>query len=288
MRIVIIGSGGRLGAALARAWRDRHAVVVFDRKGLDLSRPEIIADRLEPLAFDAIVLTGAITGLEACQENPDAARAANVLGPAQIADLCARRGARLIYTSTDYVYDGSRPGLRAETDPTGPLGVYAATKLEGEQRVLAASEAHLALRVSWIFGPDRPGFPDSIISRAQKNRTVDAISDKWSIPTYSHDLAGWIEPLLADHPVGGVMNLASSGSATWYEYAQASLDIARSLGVRLACEKITPSALAAAPFSVPRPIHTAMSSEKYTRLTGLAPRPWRDALADYLARCYSH
>src|SRR5687768_8661944 len=104
VRVVIIGTGGRLGGALARHFRLRgKAVMAFDHKGMDLTRPEMIRDRLEPLSFEAVVLSGAMTQLDECEAKPDEAEAANVTGPRLVAEICATRKARLIHISTDYV-----------------------------------------------------------------------------------------------------------------------------------------------------------------------------------------
>jgi dTDP-4-dehydrorhamnose reductase len=292
MRTIVIGSGGRLGAAVSRHLRRcGHAVIAFDRKSLDLTRPEIISDRLEPLAFDACVVTAALTSLEYCEAHADEALAVNAAGPETVARICARRRARLIHVSTDYVYDGTRPGLRSENDPAVPLGHYASSKLEGERRILEATAGRaLIVRTSWVFGPDRPAFPDTIIERAQRTDAVEAIADKMSIPTFSLDFARHIETFLADERLsgaGGHLNLCNLGAASWHDYARTTLDIAAELGLALRCRHVTPVTLASMTgFTARRPIHTAMSVERFRALTGDTPRPWQDALQEYLATYY--
>jgi dTDP-4-dehydrorhamnose reductase len=292
VRLVVIGSAGRVGAALARHFRQRgHAVIVFDRKALDLTQATIIRDRLEPIQFDACVNAAALTNVDYCENHPAEALAANATGPALVAQICHARRARFVQLSTDYVYDGNSEGLRRETDPTGPVNGYAASKLEGDRLVLETSDgAALVVRTSWVFGPDRPSFPDSIIERAQKQETVEAIADKTSTPTYSLDLAAHLEPFVTDPDytdVSGILNLCNTGVATWHSYGQKALDIVSDLGLKLRCRELTPTALSSINFRAARPRHTAMAVEKYIALTGRSVRAWQEALTDYLRTYYS-
>ena len=167
MNIVVTGTGGRLGAAVARYLRERHRVVAYDRKAMDLRESAQITDHLTGLKFDALINCAALTSPDYCEQHPGEAHSVNVEAPTLMARLCRERGARMIQVSTDYVYDGTLCGLRRENDGTNPLGVYARTKLVGEQRVLAESPAHLVARTSWIFGPDRASFVDQIIEKAK-------------------------------------------------------------------------------------------------------------------------
>ncbi len=288
MRIVIIGSGGRVGGALARHFRlAGHAVVAFDRSALDLTRPDIIRDRLAPLAFDTLLLPAAITNLDYAEAHPEVAQAANVEGPTLVASLCARRGARLIHFSTDYVYDGTRPGRRLESETPAPLSVYARTKAEADRHVLeATSGSALVARVSWVFGPDRPSFPDQILARARNGEPLEAVADKFSVPTSALDLCSWVEAFV-DGPLrsfGGIVNFCQSGEpASWHSYAQTTLELAAAAGIPLRETRIRPTSLAdITVFKAPRPVHTAMSHDALTRLLGRTPRPWPEALRDYL------
>lgn len=288
MRIVIIGTGGRVGGALARHFRlAGHPVVAFDRKALDLTRPAIIRDRLEPLAFDTVMLPAAVTNLDYAEAHPDEAQAANVDGPELVAALCAARGARLIHFSTDYTYDGCLPGRRSESDVPAPISVYARTKAEGDRRVLEATDGTaLIARVSWVFGPDRPSFPDQLLDRARTGEPLEAVSDKFSVPTSALDLCSWMEPFLhgPHRGLGGIVNFCNSGpAASWHSYGQTTLDLAVSLGIPLKHTAIEPRKLAATTaFKAPRPVHTAMGNDKLSLLLGSPPRPWPEALRDYL------
>ena len=287
MRIIITGTGGRLGAAVARVLRDRHRVVAWDRKALDLQSPERIDDHFGALEFDAVIHCAALTGVDYCEQHPEEAHAVNAIAPAQIARLCAARGARMIHLSTDYVYDGRKPGLRHESDPCRPLGVYARTKHAAELAVVAADPTFIMARASWIFGPDRPSFADSIIQQAQASEHCGAIADKWSNPSYSFDQATFLEALLLNPEAGGPVNLCNAGACTWLEYGQTALDLAHAAGVPLKCRRLDAQRCAdMTGFLAERPQYTGMDTARLEALTGLGARSWHTALEEYIATYY--
>ena len=287
MRIIITGTGGRLGAAVARHLRERHRVIAWDRKALDLRSPEQIDDHFGAVEFDAIIHCAALTSVDYCEQHPEEAFAVNTAAPAQIARLCSQRGARMIQVSTDYVYDGTHPGLRTESDPCHPLGVYARTKHDAELAVLATDQRFLVARASWIFGPDRPSFADSIIREARKSVVCGAIADKWSTPSYTLDQAGLLDALLLNPLARGVVNLCNAGSCTWLNYGQATLDAANAMGVPLRCRTLSPRRCADRPgFLALRPVHTGMNTQRLQELSGQRVRPWQEALAEYIGKYY--
>ena len=146
----------------------------------------------------------------------------------------------------------------------------------------------MVVRVSWVFGPDRPSFVDAMIMRAQENEKVDAIADKFSTPTYTHDIAG-ILPHFFDRAVqGGILHFANSGKCSWQEYAQWALDCCEQAGVLLKAKTVVPLKLKdMANWVARRPIYSVLSTVRYTELTGMPPRAWRDAVADYITHFHS-
>jgi dTDP-4-dehydrorhamnose reductase len=288
LRVVVTGTGGRLGGAVARRLRQRgHRVVAWDRKALDLTIPEQIDDHFGGARYDVVVNCAAATLLDWCEDHPEEAAMVNAEAPRRMAGHCRAQGARLVHVSTDYVYDGRSPGLRGEDDPVQPLGIYAATKAEGERLVLASGADAVVARVSWVFGPDRPAFPDQILRQAMRGEACAAVADKWSVPTYSHDLADMIGWLLGQPGINGILNLGSEGSCSWQEYGQATLDLAAELGLPLTVRQVEPLTLATMKsFRAARPLWTAMSTRRLRSL-GFAPRPWREALGDYLRTYYA-
>jgi dTDP-4-dehydrorhamnose reductase len=283
MKIAIIGSGGRLGAALARAWAARgEEIFGFTHAALDLADEAALRAALEPLAFDVLVNCAALTNVDYCETHEAEALRINRDAVQILGEICTRKGRRCIHLSTDYVFDGEKRTPYTEADAPGPLGVYAASKLAGEKALLDTDPTHLAVRVSWVFGPDRPSFVDQILQKARGSDELAAIADKWAVPTYTLDVAHLLYPLLK-MPAGGVLHLCNAGECTWQEYGQFALDCAAKLGVPLAGHRVAPLAMAdLRAFVARRPVYTVMSTARLTALTGLKPRPWQEAVAEHV------
>src|SRR5262249_4772320 len=142
--------------------------------------------------------------------------------------------------------------------------------------------------VSWIFGPDKPGFIDLLLDRALREELVEAIEDKYSAPTYSIDFAELIEPLLFDLPISGILHLCNAGGCSWREYGQLALDAALEAGVALRAYHVYPISLQSMrSFAARRPIYTVMDYQRYRGITGIAPRSWKDAVRSYVRTKYS-
>jgi dTDP-4-dehydrorhamnose reductase len=283
--VFIIGAGGRMGAALARRYARSRKVLAWKRQDCDVLQPERVREAVRQQQFSTLIYTAGITSVDYCEEHPEESRLTNGVTPGVLAEVCAEKGARFIHVSTDYVFDGREPGPRKETDTAQPICVYGRSKLEGERAVLAASSQFLVLRVSWLFGHDKPAFPDMILDRAMQSDHVEAISDKVSCPTYSEDLAEWIEPMIDDTRYQGLLHLCNSGSSTWQAYGQETLDIAARLGARLKTTTVAGVSRRSFPaFKAERPEFTAFDTTKYQRLSGTTPRPWQQALEAYLRK----
>jgi dTDP-4-dehydrorhamnose reductase len=163
------------------------------------------------------------------------------------------------------------------------LSVYAESKLAGEEEVLAVSPKNLVVRLSWVFGPDKPSFIDQIIQRAREHEVVTAVADKFSSPTYTLDVAKWLR-LAIDKNANGILHLANNGGCSWQEWAQYAIDVCHKLGLPLKAERVGAASLAEMKnFVAQRPVHTVLSTAKFAALTGLQPRHWREAVAEYIS-----
>ena len=284
-RILVLGGKGRLGAALARKWSATHEVHALARPEIDVADLAALENLLRTARFDVLVNATGLTNVDRCETARDEATTVNTLAPGLMARVAAEKNARFIHISTDYVFDGEKNSPYSEEDAAHPLSHYGHTKLAGETAALAPSTRHLALRVSWVFGPDKPSFVDMIIDRALAHESVEAIADKTSCPTFSEDVADWLEPFLASDLPGGLYHACNTGSCTWRDYGQQALDCALTAGLPLRARTVNPILLAAMKnFAAPRPPHTAMATDKLTAVTGLTPRPWQEALAGYIQR----
>lgn len=282
-RLVVIGAGGRLGSALVREYGSEFDVVGFNHAQLDLGQPDQLRTTLGELEFVAVINTAAQTNVDRCETHQEEAFAINAKGPRVLAEICARKKARFIHISTDYVFDGEKREPYTEDDEARPISVYGESKREGERRALAANSRALMVRVSWVFGPDRPSFIDWAIGQAREKEEVRAIADKWATPTYTLDLAALLKPLIANERASGLIHLANGGECSWQEYAQWALDCCRAEGVPMKAKEIGASSLGEMKnFIAKRPVYSVLSSAKYEALTGTAPRTWRDAVQDYV------
>ena len=288
MRIIILGAGGRLGAALTREYREKFDVVAFDHAQLDLAKLEQIREKLLPFEFDLLINCAAFTNVDLCETEIDQAFAINAEAPQLLARICRDKKARLIHFSTDYVFDGDKREPYTETDVAKPISVYGESKRTGEKLVLQTQDRHLIVRVSWVFGPDRPSFVDAMIKRAREQEYLDAVADKLSTPTYTHDIAEALPRFIDIDVPGGILHFSNSGECSWQEYAQHALDCCISSGIQLRAKKVGALELADMKnWIARRPVYSVLSPAKYAQLTGVTPRSWRDAVADYIERFYS-
>jgi dTDP-4-dehydrorhamnose reductase len=290
MRIVIIGAGGRLGAALLREYREQFEVVGFNHSQLDLGALGQFGATLDPTEFHALINAAALTNVDYCENHRAEAMQLNAEAPRVLAEICAEKKARFVHVSTDYVFDGEKRAPYTEDDPADPISVYGESKREGELQVLAANPEALVVRVSWVFGPDRPSFVDAILKKARNEEQVAAVADKFSTPTYTRDIAEMLRPVVAavgDPDYRGILHFANRGACSWQEYAQWALDCCHEFGVPMKARRVGALSLGAMKnFVARRPVHTVLATDKYERLTGKPPRDWHDAVAEYVREYY--
>ncbi|OLD72631.1 MAG: dTDP-4-dehydrorhamnose reductase [Verrucomicrobia bacterium 13_1_20CM_54_28] len=288
MKIVILGSGGRLGAALLREYRDKFDVAGFNHTQLNLSDLGAVREKLRNIRFDILINAAGFTKVDLCETQPDRAFLINAEAPRVVAEICDEKNARLIHFSTDYVFGGDRREPYTEEDQANPISVYGESKLAGENNVLAAKSQNLVVRVSWVFGPDRPSFIDAMIQQAQENDEVDAVADKFSTPSYTLDIAAMLPQFFDANVEGGILHFANAGQCSWREYAQWAVDCCHDGGLPLKAKTIGERKLRdMTNWIARRPIYSVLSSRKYTKLTGISPRTWREAVSDYITRFYS-
>jgi len=288
MKVVILGAHGRLGAALMREYRDKFEVVGFNHAQLDLGKPEEIHAEIDKLDFDVLINAAAFTNVDLCETEREQAFAINAEAPKVLGEICSEKNAKLIHISTDYVFDGEKREPYVETDAAEPISVYGESKRAGEKNVLAGRDQHLIVRVSWVFGPDRPSFIDAMIKRAREEEQINAIADKFSTPTYTHDIAEMVSRFFDVDVPGGFLHFANNGECSWQEYAQHALDCCRASGISLKAKTVGPAKIADMKnWIARRPVYSVLSTAKYAKLTSVTPRSWRDAVSDYIERSYS-
>jgi dTDP-4-dehydrorhamnose reductase len=283
----VTGSRGQLGSALiARLERLGAGVGGADIDDFDAADPVPVRERLAALPRPLVWVNAAgFTQVDRCEREPELARRANSVAPAVLASACAEAGVRLVHVSTDYVFAGDARRPYREDDPTGPRSVYGRTKLDGDLAVLAASEANIVARTSWVFGRGR-NFIAAVLAQAEARRAGTApgplrvVDDQQGRPTYAVDLAEAILRLVhAD--ARGLVNVANEGVTTWWQLARHALDVA---GYRdVAIDKIQTSELRT---DAVRPAWSVLDTARAEAL-GVKMRSWQEAVSAYLRSDHS-
>lgn len=282
--VVVIGAGGQLGRELCQQLGERARGVDVDT--FDLTDPAIVASRLERWRPRAVVNCAAYTQVDRAESEPQAARAVNAEGVGHLVEVCRRLDCPLAQVSTDYVFAGSAPRGRPwrEDDPPSPLGVYAATKYEGEQ-FAAAAPKHWIIRTCGLYArpSDRAArnFVRTMLRLAAEGRDLGVVADQHCTPTYVPHLARAIVFLLggADRPAApwGLYHVTNTGETTWYEFAVALLRLA---GFDAPVRRLTTAEYGA---PAPRPAYSVLDTSKYHGLGGPAMPHWKAALEEFFA-----
>lgn len=268
MRIVLTGADGQLGRELQQALAG-HDVVCFTMPAFDLlsSRSEQDVNEARP---DVIIHAAAYTDVDGAEREPDQAMAVNAFGTGRVAKAAAACGARLVYISTDYVFDGRKHEPYVETDSPNPLNAYGRSKLEGERRALSICPGTLVVRTAWLYGMGGNNFVTTIVRLAGERAELRVVSDQRGCPTYARDLAEVLASLLEEN-VRGIVHVAGGGECTWHEFATA---IVSELGVPA---RITPITTAEANRLAQRPAYSVLSHRKLTGM-GLSMPHWSEGL----------
>lgn len=286
MRIAITGTTGRVGAALAKRLGAKHDVVPLPRAVCDLADSTSLKSALDGLDCDVFINPAAITGLEACEDDPRLAMRVNSAAPEKIALWAAERGVRMIHFSTDYVFGGDSMVPLTEELPARPVNAYGRSKLAGENAVLT-HPGNLVIRVSWVFGPEKPSFVDQVFDGALAGKPLAAVADKLSLPTCTADLAPWVDRLL-ETDACGVLHACNPGEAvSWHGLASPVVREMTACGVLDVCPEVGELALAdMKTFRARRPRFTVMDTKRLSGILGEPLRPWPEALAEHVrSRC---
>ena len=276
--LVLGGKSGLLGQALVKVLNERDwEVQSFGRQDGDLSDPDYVERLLGEANADAVFNSLAWTRVDDAEDHQNEADQANRILPSILAKAMARLGhGFLAHFSTDFVFPGDSTIPYPENAPPDPKNVYGSTKLAGEKAVLAAlPERSCVIRTAWLFGPGRKNFITSILDACNKRDMISVVDDQIGSPTYSLDLALW-STTLAEKKAAGIWNGVNSGHASWCEFAAEAVAL-----VRGPC-KVEPIPSAQWPQKAIRPPYSVLNNEKLAAVIGKKPRPWPQALRDYI------
>jgi dTDP-4-dehydrorhamnose reductase len=277
--ILVTGGAGQLATALAEA-PDVHRV---GRPDFDFDRPDTIEAAFHAASPRIVINAAAYTAVDAAETDADAAYRANRDGPATLARLCAEAGIPLIHISTDYVFDGAKPDPYVETDPVGPQGVYGASKLAGEQAVLASGARAIILRTAWVYAATGKNFVRTMLTLGKTRDRLTVVGDQFGCPTSATDLAVAILAIVRrlDHTgwqpkYQGVFHAAGTGATSWCDLAAATFQAAAPHGMRV--PQVAPIATSDWPTPAKRPANSRLDCTRLRDVFDVALPHWRDSL----------
>lgn len=275
MRVLISGGTGQLGRALLRT---APSVECFapNRQQLNLSDFDALWAQVKQFAPDLIIHAAAMTDVDGCERDPETAWGVNALVTQHMAAAAQEVGARLVYLSTNFVFDGEAGEPYHEFAPTGPISIYGASKLGGEDQVRALCPKHYVVRTAMVYDEIGRNFMNTMLRLAQNHNSLTVVNDQFGNPTYAHDLALAIWKLV-EQPSYGTFHLTNQGAISWFDWA---VEIFRLAGIDIRVEPI----LAADFPRAARPPRNGALVNLAGATRGIELPHWQDALARCLAQ----
>jgi len=288
LRILQFGATGQFAREMLDRAGPDVTITALSRAEVDLTDAAAVARAVaEAGDVDLVLNAAAYTAVDRAEAEPDLAYAVNAWAPAAMARACQARGLPLLHVSTDMVFSGDKAGPYVETDAPAPLHVYGASKLAGEQAVLAACDRALVMRVSWLFSAYGQNFLQMMLRLAQTQPVLKVVADQRACPTASGDLAAFIlsqGQRLAKAPAGapewGLLHVVNEGAATRYDMAQEIFALTRPDDPPV-MEAVPTSAF---PTPARRALNAVLDSGRMQAVFSLQLRPWQEALVDVVAQ----
>ncbi len=275
MKVLITGAGGMLGTDVARfAGAQGHEVVALDRDELDVTDPKRVDRAMARHRPGAVINCAAWTNVDGAEDSEHDAELVNGEGASFVAIAAANAGAKVLYVSTDYVFDGTKRGPYTESDEPAPINAYGRTKLAGERATALATRRSYIVRTSWLFGPGGGNFVETMLRLGQSGGPVVVVHDQVGCPTYTGHLAAGLVRLI-DTESFGIHHMAGQGSCSWYEFA---MEIFRQSEV---VTRVMASTTDMMERPAKRPANSVLGSGRTAPIT--LP-DWQRGLADYLER----
>lgn len=291
MKLLVLGGAGQVGRELCRLrWPNGYSLVALDRAGIDIADRDAVFAMVRRERPQIIVNAAAYTAVDRAETEPDTAWAANCTGPANLAAASAEAGIPLVHLSTDYVFDGTKTGPYREDDPVNPLGVYGESKEAGDRAIRDAGSEHVILRTAWVYSVHGHNFVKTMLRLGAERPLLRVVADQTGSPTSAADIAAAIRDIVRQIEAGkarwGTYHFAGAGAVTWHGFAEAIFELAAPWrGPPPRVEAIT---TAEYPTPARRPKNSALDCAKIGAAYGIAPRPWRAALADVIRELFEN
>lgn len=277
MKILVTGASGQLGYDVCLELKRRGINCLgTNSANMDITNGEVVKSVITAYHPDAVIHCAAYTAVERAEDEPDLAFSVNEQGTRNIAEVCRKTSAKLLYISTDYVFSGEGTQPYEVDDATGPLNIYGKSKLAGEQAVKEILEAHFIVRTSWVFGLHGNNFVKTMLRLSETHSTVQVVNDQIGSPTYTMDLS----PLLCDMVLTekyGTYHATNEGICSWSEFAKA---IFKESGGSAVVKEIPTSSYTRS--KVIRPLNSRLSKKSLTNSGFLKLPAWQEALRRYL------
>ena len=274
MKVAVIGGTGLLGRGIAAAWHGDE-LAMAGSGDVDIRDPRQVESFIAHHRPDRVVLAAAISQVDACERDPEQAEQVNHAGAVNVAEACRKRGVRMIFLSTDYVFDGIKRSPYEVDDPVAPLNVYGRTKAAAEADVRRILPGSCVARASSLFGAEKKCFANTVLDWGESGAPVRALAGQVSIPNYSHDVARALAAL-AHTGAEGTLHVSNTTAVSRYDFSR---ELLRAAGLEVSVEPVTVKDVK---WTAERPRYSAMSDSSLRRY-GIRVRDWRDALPDYLA-----
>ena len=277
-KILITGAKGMLGLDLMDVFGKSYDVYGRDIDDFDITKPRETMDAIMEIRPDVVIHAAAYTDVDGCESHVELAHSVNGGGTKNVAASCKELGARMVYISTDYVFDGRKSGGYTEEDPTCPINTYGRSKLEGEGWVSTMVSRFAIVRAAWLFGSGGKNFVKTILQLAEEKEALSVVNDQWGSPTYTPDLSRALNALV-EKQCTGIYHITNAETCSWCEYAREILTLAG-----LDAIPVHPISSGQLHRAAKRPRNSVFDCGKFERETGYRMRSWREALRDYLKK----
>ena len=272
---------GMLGSHFRRLLKDRSLDFIATGQEINIADEKLVSDFVVKEKPSHIINCAAYTNVDQGESEPQKAERSNSIGPAVLGKISHQNSIKLVHFSTDYVFNGKKNIPYREEDLCAPLGAYGRSKHAGELNLLKENEKACIIRTSWLFGFPGKNFVETILKLLQEKESLRVVSDQLGRPTYCQDLA---EAALQLIDQSGIFHFANSSQTSWHAFAEAIREQALLRDLPIKTQKIEAITTAEYPTKAMRPTYSTFDTTKYEQFTKMTPRPWKEALNEYLSQ----
>jgi dTDP-4-dehydrorhamnose reductase len=286
--VLITGAGGQLGRELQLTAGSAFNCIPVDRKGLDISDPEAIANKLRESKADILINAAAYTAVDKAESEPDLAARVNALAPGYLASACAANDVRMIHLSTDFVFDGEATQPYQPQSATAPVSEYGRGKLAGEVAVQSALPEALIVRTSWVYSRFGSNFVKTMLRLMSEREELGVVCDQLGTPTWARGLAQALWAAAARPQLGGTYHWSDAGVCSWHDFACAIYEEGRAVGLLDNEVVIKPIPASSYPTPAHRPAYSVLDKTNSWRDFEVEGVAWRDQLRSMLLDMKEH